>query len=1293
MEQTIANTITISSGDGSNRPNVMREIEQLLVHIIKTTGGGGKLHLELADRIVQHRTGRKLSALVDEAVEEVNILEYIKSNLPPDSPLVVSLEEESLNLKCEWSTLDCSAELEDSMVRVKNQIKVSRDIAELDLSRRSFSSLTELLEVCECARMLKKLIIRDIQIETCSEETPAHSSLIERIKWHCPSLEEVDVTGCSASVLDALFQTRRNAIGCTFGVNVVDLLSNKPEAKKILMPSPIASEVLEVSNVANRIKVLVQEGLPANISYDGWSFLHTASIIGDADLMRWLLDKSCRHKYHTMNSKRPTALDVAIQCHDATIVKQLLHKTDQVHPAKLVDLCFLSQVLPKEEHDVLHTKHSCDCNPLDVVQLLIKDKPSDYNASLLEEFIKAFQKTEPRELTAKTCWTEQSICDMFNSLVSSGVSLEIPMKDLGGKTPLMCAVSSPVLVKRLLNLGSNVHAVDEVGNTALFYAIAQATVETEDEHFDSSKILLESYSDVNVKNKCGETPLLFDVCKGKKWEGSNLQIWSLLVHSGADINAQNKERKSLMHLVVERTKTDLEELSNTSLVEEISTFSQTVVTNAIQQIKFLSKQNSKLVMSRDSMGNTPLHLVADHYGTYTKEMLSIAEALVEAGSKVKVANDQGRTPLHLATSWGMAEFLLKQGAKPNVTDDMGCTPMLCRAEENKVEKMHLLDTLSKCSEGMKLGMDPWKEDNDGQNVFQVLMKRAKFDELKNLIEASINNDRENILRTDSKGNSLLHGLCNHNDSRVIPLIDCLLKSGVVVNGQNNDGDTALHIICRYIVRLPLPRSEKLRKAISKLRAYGADCNLRNRRKFTPRNIVHFDKRLRKAIDRDVRQREPQNIFPWREQSQNHQGLLSAAARGQNCQRIWNYCYNLQSIGSGAFSDVFAAINVEDGREVALKRTDPYRLKTRQDDREVSNLLELADCPHVVRYIHFKREIAFTWIVLELMEGTLNDLLLQGISEDVYPTLCKDFLLGVAYLHNNNILHRDIKPSNVLYSNIPKLCLKIADFGLSKKLGTVQGSSVLHSNAGSRFWMAPELLLSTGHLQHTYASDMFASGLIMHYMLAERRHPFQGSISYGCLSIADWNAVETNISKGNKTLSPDLSAEGKDVVALLLSHNSEDRPLASDALKHPFFWSQDKKVRFVCAVANQSEIGAFGGFGTLPTPVELEIQTNLATMFKPSWDSLFPAVYAEMTSSLRGRRYDTSSGVHLVRFIRNAYAHVSDRSRPISFQKLLLEDRIFFKTLPSLFMVIFKAVENGNWHISREEIKSIINSDD
>lgn len=62
------------------------------------------------------------------------------------------------------------------------------------------------------------------------------------------------------------------------------------------------------------------------------------------------------------------------------------------------------------------------------------------------------------------------------------------------------------------------------------------------------------------------------------------------------------------------------------------------------------------------------------------------------------------------------------------------------------------------------------------------MKRVKFDELKNFIEVSINNDRESIFWIDSKGNSFLYGLCYYNDLRVILLIDCLFKSGVVVNG-------------------------------------------------------------------------------------------------------------------------------------------------------------------------------------------------------------------------------------------------------------------------------------------------------------------------------------------------------------------------------------------------------------------------------------------------------------------------------------------------------------------------------
>ncbi|KAJ7394374.1 hypothetical protein OS493_000181 [Desmophyllum pertusum] len=316
MEENIANTRRFSPSHGSNR-HPMREIEEFLIHIVRTTGGGGKLPLELVESIVVQRTGRNLSTLLDTH----DVLEYIKSNLTTDSPLIVSLDDGCLSLRCEESTLDCSAEL--------------------------------LLKVCQAARMLKILILRDIQIQSCGDQSE-HSSLIERIKWHCPALEEVDITGCSQAVFDELkFQTGRNRNESLFHVHVADLLSTEPEAKELLACQSITSGAPEV---ANRIKALVQE----------------ACSIGDADLVSWLLERNGNRKYHVVNSNRPTALEMAIHCHNAPIVKQLLHETDYIAPAKLVELCFLSQIVAANECDVLHTNHANGCNPLQVVQLFIE---------------------------------------------------------------------------------------------------------------------------------------------------------------------------------------------------------------------------------------------------------------------------------------------------------------------------------------------------------------------------------------------------------------------------------------------------------------------------------------------------------------------------------------------------------------------------------------------------------------------------------------------------------------------------------------------------------------------------------------------------------------------------------------------------------------------------------------------------------------------------------------------------------------------------------------------------------
>ena len=1276
------------------------EIEQLLIDIVHSTSGGGQLPLDTIEIIFRLRTGFQL--LVLEAVPRntriSRVAEYIKRIVPPESPLVVNFEPSagtcSLSVRYEAKLLDCSEESQKPLPLVIDEIRTSEGITEIDLSKRCFTSSTEFLKVCRSCRLLRRLILRDVQILNAANEIPQESPLIEKIKWFCPALDEVDVTGCSPETLRYLCQTQRSvtyANGSPLGSNTVrfvDLFESHPEAKELLFPERMYSYI---SNVSSKIKALVEEGVPANISNQGWSFLHTASAIGDADLVSWLLENGAKLK--SVSSCRPTPLEIGIRRHNAPIVNLLLGTNDDMDLSMVVDVLLFPQ-----EHNPLHVDHSSNCNPLDVAKLLVERSSLSRKAVLFTEIVKALHKISLPKLRETTCWGHDILAELFHELVSSGCSADFPIKDIGGKTPLMCVVASPVLVKTFLDLGANIHAVDQARNTALFYATSKAFGESTEDLLQACQMLQNSGCDVNSSNQYAETPLLYavspqrlddhDFCiEDMLSSESSVKVLEFLCQSDADVTAKNKDGKSVVHLLVERTKRIMENLEGSYSADMTMELSQMAISQCNKQMNFLLIQNKQLVISRDNAGNTPLHLLADHK-TCNSQAVSVAKTLIDHGSKVNSRNDQDKAPLHLAKSWEMAQFLLECKANPNSLDDCGRTPLICRMREANPD-----ETLSRWSNGVTFGMDPWKEDRDGKCAFGIIMEKGRFTELKSFVEETFKNNKENVVKKDGSDNTLVHKLCSYNDSRITPLIDYLLQRGVNVNARNRSGDTALHILSRKITHLPGPRrmKEPCWRYIPVLRAYQARCNVQNNAGRTVQDIAWFDKTgLLKALRRRPILRQPLLFFPWNSSSQTHRDKLFEVVRRQNCQFVTDYVYHEREIGSGSFGCVFAGVNVRDGREVALKRiVQKYPLRTRQEDREIQNLLQLSECPYVVKYHDFIRETESTWIVLELMEGNLDGLLHQNLDRNLLPKLWTDLLLGMKYLQENNILHRDLKPSNILYKCRNALpCLKISDFGLSKNLGAEhsQGSTGFSSQGGTRCWMARELLVSTGPLQHTFASDMFACGLLMHYIVANRKHPFEEGIMDNRDSLAYYSALEQNIGNDSKTLSGDLSEEARDVLEQLLAGTC-DRPMASDTLKHPFFWSNDKKIRFLCATGNQREIAT-----NCVSPVRHQIINILdPTFLTTPWDNLFPLVYRTLTTGSRGRRsYLTTSAVDLVRFIRNAYAHVSEISNP-AVRQLLLQEYTFLKELPKLFMVVYRAVKSGNWDTTREEITSAIES--
>lgn len=1275
------------------------EIEQLLIDIVQSISGGAQLPLDVIEEIFRIRTGFQLVApeAVPRDTRNSRVAEYIKRILPPESPLVVNFEPSagtsSLSVRYEAKILDCSEQSQKPLSLVINNIRTSERITEIDLSKRCFTSSTEFLEVCKSCRLLRRLILRDVQILDVANEIPQESSLIEKIKWFCPALGEVDVTGCSPETRRYLCQTQRSVTygrGSPLGsstVRFVDLFESYPEAKELLFPERIYSYI---SNVSSKIKALVEEGIPANISNQGWSFLHTASAIGDADLVSWLLENGA--KLQSVSSCRPTPLEIGMRRHNAPIVSLLLDTNDDMDLSMVVDALLFPQ-----EHNPLHVDHSSNCNPLAVAKLLVERSSLSRKAVLFTEIVKALHKTSLRKLRERTCWGHDMLAELFRELVSPGCSADFPIKDIGGKTPLMCVVASPVLVQTFIDLGANINAVDQARNTALFYATSKAFDESTEDLLQACRMLQNSGCDVNSSNKYAETPLLYvvspqrlddhDFCiEDMLTSGSSVKVLELLCQSHADVTAKNKDGKSVVHLLVERTKRIMEKLEGSYSVdrEKMVELSEMAISQCNEQMNYLLIQNKQLVKLRDNAGNTPLHLLADHK-TCNPQVVSVAKTLIDRGSKVNSKNDQDKAPLHLAKSWEMAQFLLECKANPNSRDDCGRTPLICRMREANPD-----ETLSEWSNGVTFGMDPWKEDREGKCAFGILMEKGRFTELGSFVEETFKNNKEDVVKKDGSDNTLVHKLCSYNDSRITPLIDYLLQRGVNVNARNRSGDTALHILSRKITHLPGPgrKKEPCWRYIPLLRAYRARYNVKNNDGKTVRDIASLDKTgLLTAVRKRQTPQLPLPFFPWNSSSQTHHSKLSKVVRRQNCQFVSDYVYHEREIGSGSFGCVFAGVNVHDGREVALKRiVQKYPLRTRREDREVRNLLQLSECLHVVKYHDFIRDTDSKWIVLELMEGNLDDLLYQSPDRDLLPKLWTDLLLGMTYLQENNILHRDLKPSNILYKYHNALpCLKISDFGLSKNLGA-EHSAGSSSQGGTRCWMARELLVSTGPLQHTFASDMFACGLLMHYIVADRKHPFEEGIMDKRDSLAYYSALEQNIRNDSKTLSGDLSEEARDVLEQLLAGTC-DRPMASDTLKHPFFWSNDKKIRFLCATGNQREIAT-----NCVSPVRQQIMNILdPTFFTTPWDSRFPSLYSTLTTASRGRRnYLTTSAVDLVRFIRNAYAHVSEISNP-AVRGLLLEEFTFLKELPNLFMVVYRAVKSQNWDTTREEITSAIES--
>jgi len=252
------------------------------------------------------------------------------------------------------------------------------------------------------------------------------------------------------------------------------------------------------------------------------------------------------------------------------------------------------------------------------------------------------------------------------------------------------------------------------------------------------------------------------------------------------------------------------------------------------------------------------------------------------------------------------------------------------------------------------------------------------------------------------------------------------------------------------------------------------------------------------------------------------------------------------LGRGQFGVIKLATHKLSGERYACKVISKRHLITEsqiQDvRREVSIMHHVSGHPSIVSIYGAFEDRKNVYMVMELCEGgELFDMILEKghFSESIAATIIRTVLEVVDRFHSYGVIHRDLKPENFLLKDKNDECsIRAIDFGLS----TYYMPGKTYSEVvGSAFYVAPEVL----RRNYSNKCDIWSAGIML-YILLSGSPPFHG---------ASEKAIFKDILKGEVRFCfppwPDMSAEAKEVVKLMLTQDPHKRPSAQDLLQHPW----------------------------------------------------------------------------------------------------------------------------------------------
>jgi serine/threonine-protein kinase len=170
------------------------------------------------------------------------------------------------------------------------------------------------------------------------------------------------------------------------------------------------------------------------------------------------------------------------------------------------------------------------------------------------------------------------------------------------------------------------------------------------------------------------------------------------------------------------------------------------------------------------------------------------------------------------------------------------------------------------------------------------------------------------------------------------------------------------------------------------------------------------------------------------------------------------------IGRGGMAEVFDAIDLGTGEELAIKRLAPTLAGREHQKLRFANEIDLLDrCrgPFVPAY------------VCERCTTSLYDLARPRPLPLVRVLqYCAEILVGLDRVHAHGCVHRDVKPANILLA--ADQGVRLADFGIARH--PINRLTLAGHRMGTPTYAAPELTADPRNAEP--AHDLFAVGLLL-----------------------------------------------------------------------------------------------------------------------------------------------------------------------------------------------------------------------